>query len=122
LVLVLVWSSGWRFGIVARAEVIECEVCGTAVPVSARGRVPRFCADHTAADLRAAGAHEADESADPAPRQIAEAASVTDSAEPEIVDDGWPRQIAPIVWLDQNGRRYTDLGDAQRGAQEIRGR
>lgn len=113
----------------ARPEAIECEVCGTVVPVSARGRVPRFCADHTAADLHTAvdlrtdSEREADENADLGRRQIAEAVSVTDSSEMEIADDdGWPRQIAPIVWLDQDGRRYTDLGDAQRGAQEIRGR
>lgn len=40
----------------------------------------------------------------------------------EPVGDGWPCQVAPQVWVDQDGRRYTDLGEAQAGAQEIRGR
>jgi hypothetical protein len=100
---------------VARPETVECEVCGETVGVGPRGRVPRFCADHSAADLdqRTDTEREADEQAEQARREIAEA---------KLVDDGWPRQIAPVVWLDQTGRRYTDLSDAQRGAQEIRDR
>lgn len=36
-------------------------------------------------------------------------------------EDEWPKQIAPLAWLDQAGRRYTDLGEAQLGAEECRG-
>lgn len=102
----------------ARPESVECEVCGTEVKVSAKGRIPRFCAEHTAADLdqRTDSEREADENAELGRRQIAEAAQ---AAEP--VDDGWPRQIAPVVWVDQKGRRYNDQGAAERAAEELRG-
>jgi hypothetical protein len=105
---------------VARPTVIKCEVCEAEVPVSAKGRVPRFCGDHSAADLagvvdlRTDTEREADETAELASRQ---------AAGPVVaVDDGWPQHVAPIVWVDQDGRRYTDHGDAVRGAQEIRER
>lgn len=42
--------------------------------------------------------------------------------EVDAEDDGWPQQIAPQAWLDQQGRRYTDLGEAQAGAEECRRR
>lgn len=101
----------------ARPETIQCEVCGVDVSVSPRGRVPKFCAEHRGGgetDLRTDSEREADENAELGRRQIAEAAA--------RADDGWPQQVAPIVWLDQDGRRYTDQGAAERGAQEIRER
>lgn len=30
----------------------------------------------------------------------------------------WPKRVAPRVWLDQQGRRYTDLNQALAGAAE----
>jgi len=97
---------------VARPETISCEVCGVVVPVAPRGRVPRFCADHTAADLdqRTDSEREADEQAELARQQIAEA----EAAAAAVADDGWPRQVAPVVWVGPNGERWTDLGEAER--------
>jgi hypothetical protein len=112
----LSWSL-WRFSIVARPEMIQCEVCGVDVEVAARGRIPRFCADHRGgveADSRPDSGSETDEQAESVDEESVEAVVV--------VDDGWPQQVAPIVWVDQDGRRYTDHGDAERGAREIRER
>lgn len=39
---------------------------------------------------------------------------------PVEVDETWPRQVAPVVWLDRGGRRYTDLGEAIAGDMELR--
>lgn len=42
------------------------------------------------------------------------------TAAPVEVDETWPRQVAPIVWVDRKGRRYTDLGAAIAGDMELR--
>lgn len=44
---------------------------------------------------------------------------VPPSPEPPV-EDGWPRRIAPLVWVDRSGRRYTDLGRARAGDEELR--
>lgn len=87
----------------ARPKSIECEVCGETVVVSARGPVPRFCADHTAADL----APTPEPEPEPAP-------------EPEPVNDGWPKRIAPEVYLSPDGGRHNDSGEAQRATERWR--
>lgn len=89
----------------ARPKTIDCEVCGTEVPVAAKGRIPRFCEEHTAADLG----------------QCTDSEPEADVIAEQAVDDGWPRQIAPVVWVDQKGRRYNDQGAAERAAEELRG-
>jgi len=91
-----------------RPETIECEVCGIEVKVAPKGRVPRFCAEHTAADL-------------PEPDDIPTTGAPEPEPEPES-DDDWPRQVAPCVWLGPSGERWTDMGDAERGMAEIRGK
>jgi hypothetical protein len=95
---------------VARPEKIQCEVCGTEVTVAARGKVPRFCAEHTSADLRTDIEREADEQAALARRQIVETAA----------DDNWPQQVAPLVWVGPNGERWTDQAAAELGMVELR--
>ena len=51
---------------------------------------------------------------------------IEDEVEPEVIvapaapADDWPKRIAPCAWLDQQGRRYTDLGEAMAGADECR--
>jgi len=83
------------------------------VPVSPRGRVPRFCADHTAADLPATD--------EPAASDDAVLADVEVVSSPEVdPDDGWPQQVAPLVWLGPNGERWTDLGEAERAVADWR--
>lgn len=87
-----------------RPKTIKCEVCGKSVKVAATGRVPRFCADHSSADL-------------PEP----DSEPTTGAPEPiEETDDGWPQQVAPLVWVGPGGERWTDAGEAERGMAEIR--
>lgn len=89
----------------ARPTEIECEDCGKTVQVAATGRVPKRCAGCRAPSK----------------------ASATDGTVVEVpvspaapLEDGWPQRIAPCAWVDQHGRRYTDLGEANAGAYEIR--
>jgi hypothetical protein len=39
---------------------------------------------------------------------------------PADPDDGWPKRIAPCAWVDQNGRRWPDLGLARQAVDRIR--
>lgn len=34
----------------------------------------------------------------------------------------WPKRIAPCAWLDQDGNRWTDLGQAAEAVERITGR
>lgn len=63
--------------------------------------------------------------------QLGDESDLTDAAATEVVaeqqpdehvDDGWPQRIAPCAWLDQDGNRYTDMGEAHEAAQRIRER
>lgn len=54
---------------------------------------------------------------EPEPERIETSPS---TAAPLEVDDTWPRQVAPIVWVDRGGRRYTDRDAAVRGDMELR--
>lgn len=76
-----------------RPTEITCSSCGATVEVKPKGRVPILCADCRAPKVQT-----------------------------EPVDDGWPQRIAPCAWLDQDGNRYTDMGEAHEAAQRIRGR
>ena len=102
----------------ARPKSIECEACGKSVKVAATGRIPRFCTDHTSADLP-----EADDVATTGAPESSEIdladidmADVYDYSADEL----WPRQVAPTVWVGPKGERWTDQGDAERGMAEIR--
>lgn len=53
----------------------------------------------------------------PAPVETIE---VVPSRAAPLEDGVWPRQVAPLVWVDRAGRRYTDLGEAQRADDELR--
>lgn len=46
---------------------------------------------------------------------VAEPADAVESAE-------WPKRIAPCAWLDQDGNRWTDLGQAAEAVERITGR
>jgi hypothetical protein len=76
-----------------RPTEITCSSCGVAVPVKPKGRIPTACADCR-----------------------------NPKAAPEPLDDGWPQRIAPCAWLDQDGNRWTDMGEAYEAAQRIRER
>lgn len=85
----------------ARPTEISCEDCGATVRVKARGRIPTRCDDCRA----------------PKPPADAPTAAPVDE---QVVDDGWPKRIAPVVWVDQKGRRYRTEGAARAGAAACR--
>lgn len=63
---------------------------------------------------------EIDDSDNDEPEPAEERIEVPPSPEPPAESGVWPRQVAPIVWVDRAGRRYTDLGEARAGDEELR--
>lgn len=55
--------------------------------------------------------------ADPEPDPVLAEEAVNAAA-----DDEWPKRIAPCAWLDQDGNRWTDLGQAGEAVDRIRAR
>jgi hypothetical protein len=101
----------------ARPTEISCEDCGATVKVKAKGRVPTRCDDcrtRPSATPPANDGAQVDKAAtaDEQPPAAADAG--------QTVDDGWPKRIAPLAWVDQKGRRYNDLGAARAGADACR--
>lgn len=65
-----------------------------------------------------APAPTATETSDPDP----EPEPVVEPPVAEPVEDEWPKRIAPCAWLDQDGNRWTDLGQAGEAVEAIRRR
>lgn len=57
---------------------------------------------------------------DAEPEPAEERIEVPPSPEPPVETGKWPRQVAPCVWLDRAGRRWTDLGEAISRDEELR--
>lgn len=119
-----------------RPTEIECKDCGATVEVKSRGRVPERCDDCRAASRKADEGKAEEPSSPPvgdpdAPQPDEEQAAGGDGTAPAHVPaakgiegpagDGWPKRVAPRSWVDQKGRRYTDLARARAGAEECRG-